>query len=340
MATTNKITPLLLVLALLGWAGCERFYLDKGDNYTQVDIFEEAWTFTKQEYSYFELKGVDWDFVKTQYEPLVYDNMSNDSLFTVIDAMLDELEDGHNNLTSPFDRSRSWDWYLDYPENYNGEIIERYYYQGNQRFVGPIIYLDLDSLAYLSYRSFSNEISDENLEALSKLLANKKGVVLDIRNNGGGSIFNADKLAGFFTDVDYLAGYERFKIGPGPNDFSDFIESEVKAYEGDSGPFTGEVVLLTNRKSYSASTFFSMYLSANPRATLLGDQTGGGGGGPAYTELRNGWSLRVSGSQTIDKSGYQIELGVVPDVYQQQTSSDTQQNKDSLIEAALALLRS
>jgi C-terminal processing protease CtpA/Prc len=46
----------------------------------------------------------------------------------------------------------------------------------------------------------------------------------------------------------------------------------------------------------------------------VGDQTGGGGGLPAQTQLANGWSLRVSSSQTLDHQGLSIEEGIAPDV--------------------------
>src|SRR5690606_33261728 len=107
------------------------------------------------------------------------------------------------------------------------------------------------------------------------------------------------RLASFFTDVDYAAGTEKIKNGPNQNDFSEPKDLVIKHFDiEDSSPFLGKIALLTNRKSYSASSFFAMYMQANPRCILVGDQTGGGGGAPAYTELQNGWFLRVSATQT------------------------------------------
>ncbi len=333
MAFKKKIV-FVAFLALFS-LGCERFYFENGENIPQSQIFEEAWTFTKQEYSYFELKGVNWDDVKQKYLPQINDQMSNDSLFNVIGKMLDELKDGHNNLSSPFNRSRSWDWFLDFPENYDATIIEREYFKGKQRYMDGLIYLDLDSIGYVSYRSFSNEIEDENLELLSKLIVDKKGVIIDVRNNGGGSLTNAYKLASLFTDVDYFAGFDRFKIGPGANDFSDWQRVQVSNYEGIEPPFTGKVAVLINRKSYSATSFFSMFMQARPNCMLIGDQTGGGGGAPSFTELSNGWLLRVSATQTQDNDSYDIELGVKPDIFLNMTQSSINQGKDDIIERAL-----
>lgn len=341
MDAQKKITLAFLLLAAWLLFACERFYFESGKNANQIEIFEEAWQFVDREYAYFDLKGVDWNLVKSQFKPLVSENISNDSLFNVIANMLDVLKDGHNNLTSPFNRSRSWDWFLNYPENYNFEIIERHYLKNKQRYLGGLIFLDLDSLAYISYRSFNDEITDDNLKMLSRIVSNKKGIIIDIRNNSGGSLNNAYKLASFFTENNYTAGTEVVKNGPNHNDFSAAKAIEVTKFEiENSNPFLGKVALLINRKTYSAGTFFSMFMQANPRCVLIGDQTGGGGGAPAYTELQNGWSLRVSGTQTIDVLGNHIELGVMPNIFQNLTKAQTDLGKDDIIERAIAELNS
>ena len=43
------------------------------------------------------------------------------------------------------------------------------------------------------------------------------------------------------------------------------------------------IVVLVNRHSYSATNFFSAYMSTLPNVTLIGDQSGGGGGVPRMT---------------------------------------------------------
>ena len=52
--------------------------------------------------------------------------MSNDGLFEVLGNMLAELKDGHVNLYSVSNTARYWDWYLDYPRNFDEAIIEQY----------------------------------------------------------------------------------------------------------------------------------------------------------------------------------------------------------------------
>ena len=47
------------------------------------------------------------------------------------------------------------------------------------------------------------------------------GLIIDVRNNGGGNLTTAQKLAARFTNEKVLVGYIRHKTGPGHNDFSD-----------------------------------------------------------------------------------------------------------------------
>ena len=48
-----------------------------------------------------------------------------------------------------------------------------------------------------------------------------RGLIIDIRSNGGGNLTNADLLASRFCNEKTLVGYTQHKTGPGHNDFSD-----------------------------------------------------------------------------------------------------------------------
>jgi C-terminal processing protease CtpA/Prc len=75
-----------------------------------------------------------------------------------------------------------------------------------------------------------------------------------------------------------------------------------------------------------------------PHATLIGDDTGGGGGIPVYGELPNGWTYRFSATQTITPGGEHIEITVPVDIRVDLDSADEANGVDTIIEAALATL--
>lgn len=92
---------------------------------------------TKQ-YCFLDYKQIDWNAIHDKYQPLIASNMPNDGLFQVLDSMLAELKDGHVNLYSSSNMGRYWDWYLDYPRNFNEGIIERQYLGKNYRIAGGL----------------------------------------------------------------------------------------------------------------------------------------------------------------------------------------------------------
>ena len=63
--------------------------------------FEALWHTVDEHYCFFADKDVDWDAVYAQYSPHVSDEMNSYELFDICSQMLDELRDGHVNLSSP-----------------------------------------------------------------------------------------------------------------------------------------------------------------------------------------------------------------------------------------------
>lgn len=319
-------------------ASCEALFIPPDSGTSQTAIFDEAWRFADREYSFFEYKGIDWDEVRSRYEPLVNDSISDDSLFNVIGAMLYELRDGHVNLRSSFNVSRNWTWYLNSPPNFNADILERSYFQERQQYVGPFAIYDFGDVGYVRYSSFSSSISGSDLNYVIEKFADHKGLILDIRNNGGGSLLNAWNMAPRFSSDTILYGRTRYKSGPGHGDFSGLEDEYIYPPEDDT-TFTKPVVLLTNRSSYSASTFFTQMMRELPNVTVMGDTTGGGGGAPADTELANGWIIRVSATQLFAPDGFNVEDGIPPDEVVWITPEDEANGIDTILERALELLR-
>ena len=103
--------------------------------------------------------------------------------------------------------------------------------------------------------------------------------------------------------------------------------------------FTKPVMLLTNRSCYSATTFFTTYMQNLPNVTTVGDWTGGGGGAPSFTELANGWNLRVSNTALFTPDGFNVEDGVPVDVPVDMDETDVDNGMDTILEKALELIR-
>ncbi len=328
---------MLFGLCLIFLAGCERAFMDDNPANTPQGNFESLYQTVKNKYSYFTLKGIDWDSVKTHYQPQITSNMSDQELFDVLDSMLYDLRDGHVNLRSSFDLGRNWRWYLDYPVNFNYDVIERNYLGEGYTLAGGLRYTIIDSIGYVYYGSFSSGLSTTGLNAMLADFKDTKGIIVDVRNNGGGSLSNAYALVQRLIpeEKEVLRTFD--KTGPAPNDFGNGVS--IRLSPSLQGHYNGRVVILTNRSCYSATTFFTGMMSNFEHVTLIGDQTGGGGGLPIDFELPNGWYYRFSGTISLLPNGYNIELGIVPDISLNNDPAINAQGTDEILERALTELR-
>ena len=164
------------------------------------------------------------------------------------------------------------------------------------------------------------------------------GLILDVRNNGGGLLTLSDRIASRFTNEKLLTGYLSYKTGPGHNDFSTpepiYVEPAT-----DRVRWQKPVAILTNRRSYSSTNDFVGKMKQMPQAIIIGDKTGGGSGLPFSSELPNGWSVRFSASPMYDPDMQHQEFGIDPDIKVDMTSEDMQKGIDTIIETARKQLK-
>jgi hypothetical protein len=333
----RKIKYTLLFFATIGFYSCEELILKDDPPNDPLHVFDYLWNDVNNRYSYFEEKNINWDSLGIVYRGKLNSKSNSNHLFNVMSDMLFELRDGHVNLLNDLNRSRYWEWFRNYPNNYNEDIIESRYLGKDFLITGPFRNTIIDSILYVNYRSFSSEIKDSHLNQLMETASGLKGVIIDVRSNGGGNMRNAYMLASCFTDHSYEFAKQRIKSGPGKNEFSAWTAMRVNPKNGKR--FSGPVVILTNRRSYSATTYFAQMMKLNSRAILIGDNTGGGGGSPVSGELPNGWEYRFSASQAINPEGEHLEFGISVEIKVNMRYTDEQAGFDTIIERGLGVIK-
>ncbi|MGI6231603.1 MAG: S41 family peptidase [Prevotella sp.] len=323
--------PLLLSLIFLTSCIDEDEYED-----TQEGNFEALWNIMDEHYCFFQEKGVDWDSVYQVYQPQMNSSMTDEQLLEVLGNMLATLRDGHVNLYAGFDYSRYWGFHENYPSNYSDTLITRYL-GTDYRIASGLKYRILDdNIGYVRCASFQNGFGEGNLDDLLLYLAPCNGLIIDVRDNGGGLLTSAEQLAARFVNEKTLVGYMRHKTGKGHNDFSDLREQWLKPSSGLR--WQKRVVVITNRAVYSAANEFVKYMRCAPNVVTVGDRTGGGAGLPFSSELPNGWIVRFSACPMYDRNGESTEDGIDPDYNVSLSGVDFYRGEDSLIEAARRLL--
>lgn len=186
------------------------------------------------------------------------------------------------------------------------KVIEINDVQGNPRKIGiidiPAFYLDFDA-----YRRGDPEFKSTTRD-VARLIhelnqENIDGLVIDLRNNGGGSLREANELTGLFIEY-------------GPTVQIRSASSRVyRDGKRRRGPYyDGPVAVMINRLSASASEIFAGALQDYGRAVIVGDRSFGKGTVQTLLELPEG-QLKVTESKFYRISGDSTQhRGVVPDI--------------------------
>lgn len=336
--TKNIIYALTTAIGLMTAASCidEEPYVN-----TPEGNFEALWKLIDERYCFFEYKekklGIDWDSIHDEYKRRITPKMDNYQLFEVCCDMLSELKDGHVNLSAAFDIGREWSYYEPYPENFDQQIQQNYL-GTDYKIASGLEYKILDdNIGYVYCESFNNAIGDGNLSYMLDALSTCTGLIVDIRNNGGGRISTAHQLASRFTNEKKLIGYMSHKTGKGHYDLSD--PEPVYLEPSDGIRWQKNTVVLTNRRCFSAANDFVKCMKTFPNVTILGDYTGGGSGMPFTQEIPCGWSVRYSAVIIYDKDMNHTEFGIEPDIKAAMEEEDMRKGKDTIIEKAREFLK-
>jgi C-terminal processing protease CtpA/Prc len=304
--------------------------------------FEQLWTAVDQHYCFFNEKNINWDSIHTVYAKRLESIQSTTGLFNLCSDMLDELRDGHVNLAASFNTSYYRDWWSLYPQNYNERNVLQNYLNFTYRTLGYVNYGYLmDDIGYMHISSFASGIGDGNMSSILNYFRICRGLIIDVRDNGGGNLDNVETYITHFLKQRTLAGYILHKTGTGHSDFSEpYAYYYDPAPEGSQMWLVRPIIVLTNRSTYSAANNFVSIMKQLPNVKIVGATTGGGSGMPLTLELKCGWTLRMSAAPILDANGNSTEFGIEPtqgcavDI----SAEDEAAGRDSIIDFAINLI--
>jgi len=161
---------------------------------------------------------------------------------------------------------------------------------------------------YIRLAQFQERSDRDVQKALEKLAAEKgglKGLVLDLRNNPGGLLTQAVRIADLFLDSGLIVYTEGR------------IESQKQKYfaQKDGSWMDFPMVVLVNGGSASASEIVAGALQDHKRAVVLGTKTFGKGSVQTILPLDDNSALRLTTARYFTPSGRSIQAtGIVPDI--------------------------
>ena len=182
-----------------------------------------------------------------------------------------------------------------------------------------------DPVAHLRITNFHDNTASELTSALDKAIANgADGLILDVRDNPGGTLQSVIDITSRFLDKNMLIAYQ-----------VDASQKRTDWNVKEDGEYSNiPMVVLSNSFSASASEVLIGALQDNNRAKIIGDVSFGKGSVNMLRPLSNGGGIFVTTSRWFTPSGKMIQgVGIKPDI--EITSTDPTDADILQLEAAL-----
>jgi carboxyl-terminal processing protease len=180
--------------------------------------------------------------------------------------------------------------------------------------------------------------------ALPAILA-AKGLVLDLRRNGGGSTTYGLQVLSYLTPEPLKVARQRFRDDPGYTRVGAptvtwaepvFVQDAVIPRKQH---FTGPVAMLIGPRTFSAAEDLAMSFDVAKRGVLVGSASGGSTGQPLFFKLPGGGSARICVKRDTYPDGREfVGKGILPDIPMAATADDLRAGRDPVLERAVAEL--
>jgi len=186
------------------------------------------------------------------------------------------------------------------------------------------------NIGYMKITRFGDDTAELAKKGAAEFKEKKvTGVILDLRNNGGGLLSSSVDVASLFLDNKVVV---EEKTGGK-------VTSSLKT--GDNPPLGGvPTVVLINGGSASASEILAGALSDHKAAKLLGEKTFGKGSVQELLDLEDGGKLKVTVARWFTPNGKNIDkAGIKPDIEVKLTDEDYNKNRDPQKDRAIQELQ-
>jgi hypothetical protein len=326
------------------------------DTLTNFDIF--AATFAAH-HGFLKHRRVDWATVTKTYRAKVTPETKPEELFEIFKAMIEPLHDAHTfigarDIKKGFNGKRPGTNSLTAVEKKRTiEILETRYLEGKlrswcnghlryARLKGGVGYLRIDT-----FHSYATGGFDEGALALDAALdeimqdaQGLRGLVIDVRLNGGGADPYGVQIAGRLTNKAYIAFIKRARNdAQNPESWTAPQPSTVRV--SDRPRFLKPVVELIGLDTVSAGETFTMALMGRqPHVTRIGENTQGVYSDVLVRKLPNGWRFGLPNEVFLNEQGKHFEAtGVPPDIrIPVFPKTDLEAGRDGALEKAIEIL--
>lgn len=300
---------------------------------------KELMEILKNEYSYFDLKKIDWKERERQYRRRVESAKNTQKWVDQVARMLSVAEDLH--LTLEYGGTVGGTYVRHVDPNFNLEGVKAVIPDLKQR--NQVVWTGRtdDAYGYLLITSWDRKL-EQDLNEVQSVLAEfrdtTRGLIVDVRPNSGGDENLARAVASWFIKGEkvYAKNANRdaySKTGFGP--------TYTRTIKGNDAPriYEKRVCVLMGPANMSSCEGFLLMMKQGRDVTLLGSKSYGSSGNPKPYELENGVIVNVPSWKAMRPDGTSFEgEGLSPDIGIK-VSTDKLKTGDPIIERTLKHLR-
>lgn len=188
-----------------------------------------------------------------------------------------------------------------------------------------------DSIGYIRISRWGGDSLVEEFDKALETFKSTKGIVIDVRGNGGGNGELADLVNGRLTDRPVISSIDFWRKA-GSNEY----QKEI-GWVQPQGPWTykGRVAVLMDEASMSSCEHFVSGVEAMGNVLLVGAPTNGAGGGPTTVQLSDGTRVAISRALGLRVNGIVFEgHGIPPHVEALPTLAHLRKGRDAALETA------
>lgn len=203
-----------------------------------------------------------------------------------------------------------------------------------------------DGIAVLTARQFENDAAARLMEAHADELLSAKGLILDLRGNGGGSSNHGFALLEWLVDMPF----QDTRSATRSDDALDHAQhGAATAMHWRTYPigvlkpgkhyFHGPVAMLIDARTFSAAEDTAAVFRQMHRGSIVGTASGGSTGQPLLFDLPGGGKARICIKRDTYADGSDfVGVGVLPDVVVAQTVASVRAGSDPTLERAVQIL--
>ncbi|MFJ6751228.1 S41 family peptidase [Streptomyces sp. NPDC091266] len=328
-------------------------------------VFDVFWQTYAENYPFFRAKHIDWAAVRDRHRPRVTAKTTDGELFAVLREMIEPLHDAHTRLVASEDL-----WFagtrpgtvLPTPgsmartdkaiaANLGPGVRLRHWAGGKLSYAdlpGRIGYFRVTQFAgYTEKGDYAGDVAelDRALDAVFTKArthgpAALRGLIVDLRLNGGGADPLGLRIASRLTDRPYPAYTKRARNDPhDPGKFTAPQPIRVAPHRGPA--YTGPLTVLTGRLTISAGeTFTQALMERTPAPVRIGENTQGVFSDTLGRTLPNGWSFALPNEEFLTSDGRTFDGAGIPPAIRTPvfTEGELTAHRDSALTRARALL--